>query len=278
MRVFAMFLFGLAAVAQPLRFEVASVRPSEPVLNQVSVGLTMDRNAVRITSLPLGYYIRIAYDLKASQLIGPPNLQDRFDLAATVPEGVTQDKLPEMLQAMLAERFQLKFHRENRDMQVYALIQGKGPLRLKEVAPTTEEDTALTAGGTGSSQGISVNLGNGASFTFANNRFDGKKLDLKQVVDELEQFVDRPIVDQTNLKGRYDFTLEMTPEDFQTMRARASVNAGFPLPSQIMQRLDTAQFPSLFEAFERLGMKLDGKKVGVSVVVVDGILKAPTEN
>lgn len=279
MRTCAVFLLTLAASAQPLQFEVASVRPSEPVLDQVRVGFSMDRQQLRITALPLGYYIRIAYDVKGSQLIGPPNLQDRFDITATLPEGATQDKLGEMLQALLADRFELKVHRESRDMQAYAITQGKGPLKLKEVVQTaTDPDAVVTAGGSGSAQGVSVSLGNGSSFTFANNKWDAKKLTLVQVADQLEQFVDRPVVNQTNLTGSYDFTLDMAPEDFQTMRARSSVNAGFPLPPQIMQRLETAQFPSLFEAFEKLGLKLEPKKVAQPVLVVDGVAKQPTEN
>ncbi len=279
MQTYVPFLVALCASAQPLRFEVASVRPSEPVLDQVRVGFSMDKQQLRVTALPLGYYIRLAYDLKSSQLIGPPNLQDRFDVTATLPEGVKRDKLGEMLQGLMADRFQLKFHRESREMQVYVLTQGRGPLKLKEVAETAPDpNEAVTAGGSGSSQGISLNLGNGASFTFAGNKWDAKKLTFAQVADQLEQFVDRPVVDQTNLKGGYDFTLEMTPEDYQTMRARASINAGFPLPPQVMQRLDAAQFSSLFEAFEKLGLKLEPKKLAQPVLMVDSILKAPTDN
>jgi uncharacterized protein (TIGR03435 family) len=274
-----LFLLALTASAQPLRFEVASVRPSEPVVGQVRVGFNMDKQQVRITALPLGYYVRLAYEVKGSQVVGPPNLQDRFDLSATLPEGVKQDKLAEMLQGLLTDRFQLKLHRENREMQVYVITQGKGPLKLKEVADTPPDpNEAVAAGGTGSSQGISLNLGNGSGFTFANNKWEGKKLTFKQVVDQLEQFVDRPVVDQTNLKGSYDFTLDIALDDFQMMGARASLNAGFALPPQLMQRLDTAQFSSLFDAFEKLGLKPEPKKLAQPVVVVDSVLKVPTEN
>jgi uncharacterized protein (TIGR03435 family) len=271
-------LLALCASAQP-RFEVSSVRPSDPVLNQVRVGFTMDKQQVHITALPLSYYIRIAYEVKGSQVFGPPNLQDRFDITATLPDGVKQDKLPEMLQGLLNDRFQLKFHRESREMQVYVIFQGRGPLKLKEVAETPPDpNEVVTAGGSGSAQGISVNLGNGSSFTFANRKWEGKKLTLTQVADQLEQFVDRPVVDQTNLKGSYDFMLEIALEDYQAMGARASLNAGFPLSPQVMQRLEGAQFPTLFEAFEKLGLKLEPKKLAQPILVVDSISKVPTEN
>ena len=279
MRTLAFFLFVSAALAQPARFEVATVRASEPVLNQVNVGFTMTNQQLRITALPLAYYIRLAYDVKGSQVIGPPHMQDRFDVSATIPVGVRQDKLNEMLEGLLADRFQLKTHRETREMQVYAIVTGKGPLKLQEVPEAAiDPDAVTTAGGTGTSRGISVNLGNGSSFTFANNKWEGKKLSFGQVADQFEQFVDRPVVDQTGFKGRYDFALDVTQEDYQAMGIRASMNAGFPMTSQAIQRAESAQLGSVFEAFEKLGLRLESKKVAVPVVVVDSVLKVPTEN
>jgi uncharacterized protein (TIGR03435 family) len=279
MRLYAFLLFSVIVLAQPARFEVATVRASEPILNQVSVGFTMTNQQLRITALPLAYYLRLAYDVKGSQVIGPPQLQDRFDVSATIPEGVKQDKLNQMLEGMLADRFQLKTHRESREMQVYAITSGKGAPKLQAVPETEIDPNAVTtAGGTGTSRGISVNLGNGASFTFADNKWEGKKLSFGQVADQLEQFVDRPVVDQTGLKGRYDFALDLTLEDYQAMGIRASMNAGFPMASQAIQRAESAQLGSVFEAFEKLGLKLEAKKMAVPVVVVDSVLKVPTEN
>jgi uncharacterized protein (TIGR03435 family) len=282
MRTCALALFSAYAVAaqQPLRFEVASVRPSPPVPVQgVNVGLHMDGQMARITYLPLSYYISIAYNVKISQIAGPKYLNDRFDLNAALPAGVKQDKLPELLQGLLADRFQLRFHRESREQAVYVITRGKGPLQLKDSAEVPPEANApLAAGGSGSADGISLQLGGGSSFTFTNGKWEGKRLTLEQVAEQMEQFVGRPLVDQTNLKGSYDFTLEVTPEDYGMMRARAAVDAGFPVPPRLLQGLDTAQFSSLFDAFEKAGLKLESKKLSQPVVVIDSILQKPTEN
>ncbi len=280
MKACVFFLLAVSAIAQPLRFDVASVRPSEPLVNSVSVGFQMDRQQLRITQLPLGYYIQIAYEVKGSQVVSSGSLlQDRFDVTATLPTGASQDKLAEMMRGLLEERFQLKTHREQREMQVYAITLGKGPLKILEVADTpADPNEVVTAGGSGGAQGISLSLGNGSSLTFANNKLEAKKLTLDEVASQLEQFVDRPVVDQTGLKGRYDLALDLATEDFQMMRARSAVNAGFPLPPQILQRMESAQLATVFEAFEKLGLKLETKKLPVPVVVVDRVLKMPTEN
>jgi uncharacterized protein (TIGR03435 family) len=280
MRTYALFLLALSAAAQQApRFEVASVRASAPDLNQVRVGFSVTGQQARLTAIPLGYYIGIAYNANMSQVIGPAHLQDRFDISGTIPEGVKLDKLPEMLQGVLDERFQAKIHRESREMQVYVITSGKGRVALKEVADApSDPNGAVTAGGTGSAQGISADLGNGSSYTFSNNQWVGKKLTFEQLAAQLEQFVDHPVVDQTGLKGRYDMTLELTAEDYQVMRIRGSVNAGFPVTPQLMQRVDAAQFTSLYEAFEKLGLKLEIKKLAQPVIVVDSVLKVPTEN
>jgi uncharacterized protein (TIGR03435 family) len=86
------------------------------------------------------------------------------------------------------------------------------------------------------------------------------------------------VVDQTNLKGRYDLQLAVTADDYTTMRVVGSANAGFPVPPQFAQRLDAPRFDSLFEAFEKLGLKLEAKKLAQPILVVDSILKTPTEN
>jgi uncharacterized protein (TIGR03435 family) len=271
----------LSAVAQPApQFEVASVRPSVPDLNQVRVGFSMTGQQVRFTAIQLAYYVGLAYDMKSSQVIGPANLQDRFDISGTIPEGVKMDKLSELVRGVLEERFQLKVHRESREMQVYVISVGKGSVALKESAeaPPADPNAAVVGGGSGSTEGVSLNFGDGSSFAFSNNQWDGKRFTFPQLAEQLEQFLDHPVVDQTNLKGRYDLVLKLTPDDYTMMRVRGSLNAGFSVGPQFLQRVDAAQFGSLYEAFEQLGLRLEIKKLAQPVVVVDSVLKVPTEN
>jgi uncharacterized protein (TIGR03435 family) len=280
MRICALFLAAISALAQqPARFEVASVRPTDPILNQVKVGFAMDGHFARLTAIPLYYYVSVAYKVKPSQVVGPDHLQNRYDINGTVSEGTKQDQLPELMEGLLNDRFQIKAHRENRETQVYVLTTGKGPLKITEVDDIPEDLRApVTGGGTGSTEGVSLSLGNGASFTFANNKWEGKRLTFEEIAAQLEQFLDHPIVDQTGRKGRYDLTLEITPDDYQMMRARGAVNAGFPIGPKMREALDTAQFPSLYAAFEKLGLKLETRKLPQPFVIVDSILKTPIEN
>jgi uncharacterized protein (TIGR03435 family) len=95
---------------------------------------------------------------------------------------------------------------------------------------------------------------------------------------QLERYVDRPIVDMTGLKGNYDLTVTVTPEDAQTMMIRAAVNAGVSLPPQGVQLADHGSIASLLDGFEQLGLKMDSRKAPLDVIVVDQASKTPTGN
>ena len=83
-----------------------------------------------------------------------------------------------------------------------------------------ERNVAVAASGRGA--GTTVTLGNGSNFTVGNNKFEGKKLSIASLADVLARFADRPVVDMTDLKGNYDFTMEFSPEDFRAMMVRAA--------------------------------------------------------
>src|ERR1700712_5003650 len=98
-------------------FEVASIKPSAPPgQGQVNVGVHIDGARLSCTYLSLKDYIRMAYRMKDHQIIGPDFLaSDRFDIAATLPSAEARDKVPEMLQTLLADRFHLTFHRDSKE-------------------------------------------------------------------------------------------------------------------------------------------------------------------
>jgi uncharacterized protein (TIGR03435 family) len=281
-------MFALASLAtfavdaQTPAFEVASVRPSGAAVDRVDIGLRWDGAQVRITSLPLRSYVALAYRLKIDQVTGPDWAStERYDLQATLPAGSKQADLPEMLQALLTERFQLKFHREQKEFPVYLLTLGKGPLLFKESADTAErpQNEGFSVAGSGSSAGVAVNLGNGSYYSFANNKLEGKKLTLPAIADTLESYVDRQVVEQTGLKGAYDVSIEVSQDDYRTMLVRAGSKAGITLPPRAMQLLETNPVPtSLIDAIERQGLKMEARKMPLDVVVVDQVLRKPTEN
>src|ERR1700683_2496049 len=126
-------LVGISFAQSP-QFEVASLRPSAPTPDgQVSVGVHIDGSQVRVVSLSLRDYLAIAYRTKGNMISGPDwTGSERFDISATIPAGGTTAQLPEMFQALLADRFQVKLHKDKKEFPVYALLVGKGPLKLKE--------------------------------------------------------------------------------------------------------------------------------------------------
>lgn len=176
------------------QFEVASIRPAQDVADGQPMHFQIDGAHVRLVSLTLKDYIGIAYSIKPGQIIGPDWIgSERYDIQATIPAGSSREQLPEMFQNLLAERFGLKFHREKREFPVYALILGKGPLKVKEASADEAGAPAAPVNGSasGSANGVGVNLGNGSSWSFAPNRFEVHKLTMEAFVSDLERFADR---------------------------------------------------------------------------------------
>jgi uncharacterized protein (TIGR03435 family) len=264
-------------------FEVASVRPSAPAgQEKVALGLHIDGSHVRISSFSLRDLVVRAYNVKSAQVSGPDWIfTERFDVTATLPDGSTPNDIPDMLQTLLADRFKLKMHREKKDFPVYALVLGKGPLKLQEDAldaDTGDSKGAVNVAAAGSAAGVSVNLGRGSYYAFTDNKFEAKKMSLDMLARQLERYVDRPIVDLTELKGTYDFTFNLTPDDYQAMLIRVAVNSGVVLPPQVLRYMESNGANSLFEAVQQTGLKLDARKAPLDFIVVDQASKTPTEN
>jgi uncharacterized protein (TIGR03435 family) len=250
-------LLACSCFAQTPRpeFEVASIRPSASTPERVNIGVHIDGSQVHIVSYGLKDYLAFAYRTKTTMITGPDwAVSDRFDLSASLPAGSTTAQLPEMMQALLADRFKLKFHYEKKEFPVYVLLTTKGPLKLKESPANPDADaeakgTVNVAAG-GSAAGVGVNLGHGTSYSFANNRFDAKRLTMTEFAANLERFADRHIVDMTDLTGRYDFSFDVTPEDYQAMLIRAALQAGYNLPPQALRALEGSSGAAVSDALQ----------------------------
>jgi uncharacterized protein (TIGR03435 family) len=270
-----------AAFAQKPEFEVASIRASNPQADgQATAGMRLDGAQVRFTSLTMKDYIASAYRVKLYQVTGPDWIAtERFDISATFPPD-SKAQVAEMLQALLTERFGVKLHRDKRDFPVYVLEAAKGGVKMQPLAlePNADAQAPLAVAGTGSERGIAVNLGRGSSYTFANNGFEAKKLTMAAFAASLERFVDRPIVDMTNLPGNYDFALDFSDEDYRGMLIRSAISAGVVLPPQALKALEGASLGSLFSSLDKLGLKLDSRKAPLDLLVVDDIRKSPGSN
>jgi uncharacterized protein (TIGR03435 family) len=318
MRKYFLLLF-VAAVAfaqTPLAFEVASVKPAAPLdpaaiaQGKMRIGMKVDGAILDIGSLSLRDLIRIAYEVKDYQISGPDWMAGmggpRFNIQATLPEGATEKQVPQMLQGLLAERFKLVIHRDNKDHSVYALIVGKGGLKLKEsepdpavAEPAPEPKKGETVIGQGASQvRISGNPEGGRGMTVSSattgkmqmSMVDGRmhmqaaKMNMSTLTEFLTRFVDRPVVDMTELKGNYQVALDLSMDDLKNVARAAGMGAvmgGGPGVEAGKAPADAASEPSgssIFMSIQQMGLKLEARKAPLALIVIDHLEKSPTEN
>ena len=279
---------GLFAQTAPTRpeFEVASIKPSiaAPAGGQVHVGVQIDGAQVHCTYLSLKDYLRIAYQVKDFQVTGPDWMaSERFDIHAKLPTG-GRGQFRDMLQTLLESRFQIKMHRASKEFPVYAVVVGKGGLKLKESPLDPEPEGAEGGRGavnvtaTGGRGGTTINYGRGAYFTLADNKIESRKLSMEALADSIGRFVERPVVDMTELKGTYDLNLEFTPEEYRVLLIRMALSAGVNLPAEAMKLLEGASDESLFKGLQQMGLKLESRKAPLEVIVIDSVIKTSIEN
>src|SRR3569833_216143 len=230
-----------AAVGQTARptFEVATIRPVEinpqTFRTGAHLGIRVDAHRVDIGTTPLLTLICDAYGVRPYQVSAPDWLKNTlFDIQATIPAGVSPDKLPEMLQGLLEQRFGLKMHHESKDQSVYALVVAKdGPkMTVSEpdatdvstgpdgkpaqtlTLPTLQGEVRMTR----SPKGFLLEMpgkeiegrvwatpvpSNGSGPALVH--FESSGLTMKSFAALLSVGVlDKPVVDLTNLKGGYD--------------------------------------------------------------------------
>lgn len=277
----ALPLAALALNAQTAAFEVASIKPAvDPgrvpmfCLTPCTPGerLSVVGSRVDIRFMSLYSLILTAYRIKPYQLSGADSVKNspRFDIMAKIPDAVSKDRVPEMLQALLAERFKLSIHRESREQPVYALVVGKNGSKLKE--STADADTVLPdiPGGRGlyTPQGEARMEPNGELVVTGGpyGPVRGDRL-LKVTMPALAellsgQHLDRPVIDMTNLKGNYQVAWEGP--------------APPPPGSQGFVPFDLGE--AIIAALEKAGLKLEKSKAPIETIVVDHLETAPTEN
>jgi uncharacterized protein (TIGR03435 family) len=264
-------------------FEVASIKPAGDQIQQVGAGLHIDGAQVALTDLSIKDIVGMAYRLRPNQIFGPDWIaSQRYNIAAKLPDGGSQDQVPQMIQTLLADRFQMKMHRETREFPVYALGVAKSGLRMTALPPDPDSDgrenTPINVAAGGDANGVSINLGRGTTLSLGATALEAKKIDLPTFADMLTRFTDRQVVDMTNVKGRYDFSLELSPEDRTAMLIHAALNAGVVLPPQALRALDAGSTVSLSGSLEKLGLSFESRKAPLEVLVIDSVQKTPTEN
>jgi uncharacterized protein (TIGR03435 family) len=240
------------AANAPTTFEVATIKLSNP--DAPGKLFTVRGRQVLTINTTLNDLVTFAYDLHVKQITGGPDWAgtQKYDVtgqpeAPGVPS-ITQ--LRGMIRQLLTDRFKLAFHREPREMPVYAIVVAPGGHKL------TKNDT--------NPNGLPGLLFRGLGVLPVTNATIADFAGVMQTA-----VMDRPVVDKTGLQGRFDFSLRWTPDESQF----ASMGVRVPPPTN-----DPNAPPGLFTALpEQLGLRMDPVRAPVDVVVIDKVEK-PSEN
>jgi len=280
----ALICTHLRAQIPPARpqFEVVPVKPAandEKGIGGIPMMREMMRNGrrpgmipmtdpgrIRLENWALLDLIAAAYSVRATQVSGAAWLSDQgFDIEAKVPDGTPKEELNAMLQSLLEERFGLKVHRNTQTSQGFALVVGKNGPKLKPAEPPPTPEPGLTEDEQKAKQKQKAQANLAAMMTrMKENRESGTPLGgfstdhwpsitTEELASRLVRFAGEPVVDETGLTGKYSVTIEIWKNP--------DVPGG-----------------TVFDAVEKLGLKLEPRKVTVETVVVDQVSKTPTAN
>jgi uncharacterized protein (TIGR03435 family) len=240
---------------------------------------TNDPGRISFTNVTLFNVILRAYDLMAFQLSAPDWVSSRrYDIAAVIPAGASKEQCNRMLQALLAERFNLVVHHENRSLQGFDLVAGRGGSKLKGSAassapasgtsdgpPKIDSDgyPELTAPGLVMMEGAKA----GGVIVFLTARSQP----LSALVQLLSREFQMPIGDQTGLQGNFDFKLAFAPKPPGALPPPPSPDSPSNAADDVAPNLTTA-------VQQQLGLRLNARKVPTDVLVVDRADQLPTQN
>jgi uncharacterized protein (TIGR03435 family) len=246
---------SMAADAHP-SLDVATIKPSQPGAR--GKGFGFQGTHFRTFNFDVNDMIAIGFGLHSKQIIGAPDwlATDLYDIdgVPNVPGRPNIKQMGDILQSLLVDRFALKFHHEQRELPVYAIQLAPGGSKMKE-----------TSAGANDPQGFGFR---GLGDLVVRN------MSMKDFAFGMQSAVtDRPVVDQSELTGLYDFTLKWTPDDSQFAQFRGAVP---PTPPTAGDNPNAP--PSLYTAMqETLGLKFTATKAEDDVIVIDHIEK-PSAN
>jgi uncharacterized protein (TIGR03435 family) len=232
-----------------------------------------------IRGVPLYFIIARAYHVsfQSPRLSGGPEWirSERYDIEAVAEKGAIPAGLPAaerearfglLLQSVLADRFKLKMRLDDKEAPVYVLAVGKNGPKLQQ-SKFEEKDCAGPDNKDGAAcHSIMGGRGRG---------LHAKAVTIEDVVEDVENWSDRPIINKTGLQGLY----EIDTEGWLPFGARPPAEPPPPgtTPSAETLALSDPATPTLFQIFERLGLKLEPQKAPVGMYVIDHV-ERPTEN
>jgi uncharacterized protein (TIGR03435 family) len=223
-----------------LAFEAASIKPApQQPMNSISVSKDTEKGRLTYQNVSLNDLIAEAYRLLERQITGPDWLKSqRFDIVATYPAGAGEKDVPEMLKALLADRFGLKVHEESKEMSLYAILPAKTGPKMKKA----------DEGGN-----FSTNSGKTLVHITATASMAG-------LANSLSGLVDRPVVDQSGLEGPWVI-------DLQFVRDASSASTDDVSAPSVFTAMQ-----------EQLGLRLNPTKGPMKFLVIDHAERTPTEN
>lgn len=253
-------------------FEVASIKRAAPGEGGMYV-LPGPGGGIRITNMTLKEMIVWAWRMQPFQISGGPSWLDsvHYDVIAKPESKPTRAELPQMLQALLKDRFQLTYHTETKELPVYALVlanrDGKFGPGLKEAKDGSCTPPDPLASPSPVALGAPPSLSCG-QFMMNATRFTAVSIPISRMVPMLSRTLGRILLDKTGLSGNFDITVEWTPDHSPAIRFPADA-------SNLGTNIDG---PSIFTAFqEQLGLRLESAKGPVEIFAVDGVSK-PSDN
>jgi uncharacterized protein (TIGR03435 family) len=255
-----------SGATRPPEFEVASIKANNSGEQRTSMRALPGR--IEGTNRTLKLLIQNAYRLQDFQIVGGPGWLNsaRFDISAKADGAVTQAEVALMLRKLLADRFKLISHTETREMALYALARSRtdgsvGAQLRASNADCLGERSSPRRPQSSPSPGQAPECG----FRESAGNMMARGIDLDAFAAELAAYASRPVVDKTALIGKFDLTLNWTPEQSAPPDGSGSPPAD---PNQ----------PSIFTALqEQLGLKLESTRGPVDVLVIDSAEK-PSDN
>jgi uncharacterized protein (TIGR03435 family) len=247
-------------------YDVASIKPGK---SDMGTMLLFRLDGFTAKGMNLKSLIKEAYGIENDQILGAPNWlnTESYDIEAKVDgaDATALGKLSDeqrklMFQSFLRERFQLKTHWEKKELPILALVVAKNGPKLHEAKPGDTYPDGIK-GPDGKPEG------HAGMMMWGNDRLTGQGISIAQMVQPLTQQLDRTVVDQTGLTGKYDVELRWTPDNTSTPSTGPDRGIAADSPT-----------PSIFTAMqEQLGLKLESHKAPVEVLVIDQVA-APSAN
>jgi uncharacterized protein (TIGR03435 family) len=249
------------APAGHLRFETCDIQVSKTPSQAVNASF-LPGGRVDVRNMSLKLMIAAVYKTPDGTISGPAWLSSaRYDIVAKAPPTSTQDQLFEMMKTMLAERFKMRYHMQQKSVLAYVLI---APKKSPNLSPSTGAkktscDPAPAHAGGDDPAGMNHRVCHGLTMA-----------DLARQLAVLapEYIEGLPVVDQTGVKGAYDFKLDWVSR--RAYAAAVGANNGAP-PSD-------ERVLSIFDAVEKLGLRLENRNQSLDVIVIDSIERNPTAN